>query len=239
MTALIVSPAQLRGEQVVVEGDGYRHLFRAKRMAVGDGLRVVDGEGRARHGEIVEVGRRQATVTLGRPAESLESEVKLELWVAPPRPQRAAWLVEKATELGAHAVRFVATERTSRQWGEEVMARLARVARAAVEQCGRSRVPPITGVHPWTDLVTQSEAGEAAMVRHVLHPGAARQLSAWFQAASIQTASPGAVLIGPEGGWTVEELAELQAGGWIELGLGARVLRTETAAITAAALWLS
>ncbi len=231
MTALIVTPAALRDGEVRVEGDTYRHLFRAKRLAVGDRLRVVDGEGRARHGEIAAVGRRQATVILQGEAPALEAALRLELWVAPPRPQRAAWLVEKATELGVHAVRFVASTRTSRQWGEEVMARLARVARAAVEQCGRSRIPEVTGVHGWSDLPALVAATEA---RFVLHPTASRPLTSLNG-----EASPVAVLVGPEGGWTEEELAELRAADCRDLGLGPRILRTETAALAAATIGLS
>jgi len=236
VTTLIVSPTALQGDDVVVEGDGYRHLFRAKRLAVGDTLRVVDGEGRARHGRITTVTRRAATVELQGEAASLEPAPRLELWVAPPRPQRASWLVEKATELGVHRVRFVLTSRTNRQWGEEVLARLERVARAAVEQCGRARIPAITGPHPWSEVTTLMAVTEFC---YLLDPAAETPQGLPGQPLPGQaTTSPTAVLIGPEGGWTQEERSTLRSAGCHDLCLGPRILRTETAAVAAAALWL-
>ena len=112
---LLTSPELVIGDRLEVEGDAYRHLFRARRLAVGDALRVVDGRGRARHGRIVEVGRTRAAVELGDELPSLEPATRARLLVGAARPERASWLVEKATELGAESIVFIASERTPDQ----------------------------------------------------------------------------------------------------------------------------
>lgn len=159
MITVLVTPEELAAEKAEVTGDAYRHLFRARRVAVGDRLRVVDGRGAARWAQVVAVDRRRAELALGDPAPSQEPERRVELLVAAHRKERASWLVEKATELGVAAVRFLQTERTPREFGEGTFDRLRRVAGAAVEQCHRARLPEITGMHRWDELAELLEAG--------------------------------------------------------------------------------
>ena len=199
-------------------------------MAAGERLRVVDGEGRARFGEVARVGKAAATVTLGEPAPDLEPAVRVDLLVTTLKPERAAWLVEKATEVGVFAIRFLHSSRGPRTFGDGTIERLRRVAAAAVEQCGRARLPQVTGTHAWEELETLT-AGIAD--RRVLDTADARPETAAGAAGAAP--SPVALLVGPEGGWTEEERAGLRATGWRPLGLGSRVLRTETAAVVGVA----
>lgn len=229
MTTLLLSPELLAGDEAAVEGDAYRHLFRARRLAVGDRLRVVDGAGAARWAEVREVDRRRGRLRLLEPAPSGEPGYRLELLVAAPKKERASWLVEKATELGVVAVRFLGSERGPRDLGGGTRERLLRVAGSAVEQCGRSRVPEVTGVHPWAELPGLLEG----LAGHwFLDTGAAE--GGW----GGERGESGAVLVGPEGGWSEAEGAELRALGCRPVGLGERVLRVETAAVVAAAALL-
>lgn len=218
------------GAELTVEGDAYRHLFRARRLAGGDALRVVDGAGGAWSARVESVGPRRAVVRLLEPEPSLESLLRLELLAALPRSQRASWLVEKATEIGVAALRFLVTERTVREGGRGVLERWRRVAAAALEQCGRARLPEVTGPHAWEEL-----PGLLAPCspRYLLDPGAP---------ALVPFADPTggrvAALVGPEGGWTDAERASLAELGCRAAGLGPRTLRTETAAVAAASIVL-
>lgn len=230
MTNLLLSQDLLAADEAVVEGDAYRHLFRARRLAVGDRLRVVDGAGAARWAEVAEVDRRRGRLRLLDPAPAGEPAYRLELLVAPPKKERAAWLVEKATELGVAAVRFLGSERSPRSLGSGTRERLLRVAGSAVEQCGRSRVPEVTGVHPWPEIPGLLEG---LADRWMLDAGAAA--GGWGGAPAGAGGGGGAVLVGPEGGWTEAEAEELRSLGCRPVGLGERVLRVETAAVVAAA----
>jgi 16S rRNA (uracil1498-N3)-methyltransferase len=232
----------LAGAELVVDGDVYRHLFRARRVAVGERLRVVDGAGRARWGTVARVGRSAATVTLEGPAADNEPRLPVVLLVATPRPERAAWLVEKATEVGVVAIRFLQTERAPRDLGDGAVARLRRVAAAAVEQCHRSRCPEVTGPHPFAAVLRGGGLADGVGRRWWLDPAAAA--SAGDPGAGGGTARPAdanggaALLVGPEGGWAPGESAALRADGWQGVTLGERVLRIETAAVAGAALLL-
>lgn len=129
-------------------------------------------------------------------------------------------------ELGVSAIVPLLAERSVvRLAGERAAKRVAHlnaVARAACEQCGRNRVPPVE------DIVALGEflAGDAlaGMQRLVLSPGGTRNLAA------LAPPTQGIVLlVGPEGGWSDSEMAAFRACGWGELMLGPRVLRSETA----------
>ncbi len=205
-------------------------------MERGERLRVVDGAGRARWGEVARVERAAAFVALGEPAPANEPARRVELLVATLRPERAAWVVEKATELGVAAVRFLHTARAPRTFGAGTVERLARVAAAAVEQCHRARCPAVTGTHEWGELAALAAGFED---RRVLDTAAGSGVGAEPETASdSDAAAPASLLIGPEGGWSPEEQAGLVAAGWRAVGLGPRVLRAETAAVVGAALLL-
>lgn len=228
MITLLLDPETFGGEEARIEGDSYRHLFRARRLAAGQRLRVVDGRGEARWAEVAAVGRAAGRLRLGEPAPSHEPALRLEILSAALRRERASWLVEKATELGVAAVRFLTTARTPREFGEGTFERFRRVAAAALEQCHRARLPEITGMHPWGKL---PELLGPLEDRRFLDP--AGSLSQPGEAAA-----PVGLLVGPEGGWTGEERDALLALGCRPQGLGPRVLRVETAAVAGAALLL-
>ena len=229
MTTLIVDPESFASDEALVEGDAYRHLFRARRLALGDRLRVVDGAGAARWAEVGGVDRRSGKLRLLDAAPSNEPGYRLALLVATPKPERASWLVEKATELGVAAVRFVASERSPRSLGGGSLERLRRVAAAAVEQCGRSWVPEVSGVHGWAEAPALLDDLPDRWFLHTDSP-AADPDDPWRRAGEA-----GAVLIGPEGGWSDRESEELRALGCRPVWLGDRILRVETAAVVAAA----
>jgi 16S rRNA (uracil1498-N3)-methyltransferase len=234
VTNVVLTPEELAGETATIEkseGDAYRHLFRARRLAVGDRVRAVDGAGRARWAEIESVDRRAGVLRLGDEAPANEPIFRLELLVATPKKERASWLVEKATELGVSAVRFVASERSPRDWGGGTRDRLVRMAVSAVEQCGRARVPEVTGVHAWEEVPGLLEGLEDRWLLHPAEEGAPE--GAEDGGFPPPAGTSGAVLVGPEGGWTDAEADELRSLGCRPVHLGERVLRVETAAIVA------
>lgn len=229
MITVLLRPEDLDGDRVEIEGASYRHLFRARRLRAGVRLRVVDGEGRARWAVAEGIERRRAVLSLAGPAPDHEPDYHLCLEVAALRSERASWLVEKATEIGVHRIRFIATERTPRKYSPAALERLRRVARAAVEQSHRSRVPEIAGVEPWSVVVADlSDLDRAAVDRYVLDLDARQER--W-----CPRGRSGIVWIGPEGGWSRSERQELEDLGCLAVTLGARTLRVETAAVVAVA----
>ena len=229
MNTLLVSAAELAADELWLEGDRHRHLFRARRLAVGDRLRLVDGAGRARRADVERLERTRALLRLSVVETVPEPRCEVLLLVAPPRPPRATWLVEKATELGVAAIRFIGAERAPRRYGEATLDRLRRVAAAALEQSRQARLPKLSGVHPWRELESLlagwSDRRRLERGGEIWRPdtGAGRV----------------ALEIGPEGGWSAAEAAALDDLGCRATALGPTVLRVETAAVVAAALALA
>jgi 16S rRNA (uracil1498-N3)-methyltransferase len=234
MITVLVAAAELDAGEISLVGDTYRHLFRARRLAVGERLRLTDGAGRARWGEIVAVNRASGTVRPAERAPLHEPSGRVELLVAAPEKARASWLVEKATELGVAAVRFLDTERTPRDFAAGTLRRLERVAAAALEQSHGSRLPELTGTHPWSEIADLVEA-VAPTARYLLDTGEQAATAA------VLTLDPAltTVLVGPEGGWTDPERAALATLACRPITLGPTTLRTETAALAAATLLLA
>jgi 16S rRNA (uracil1498-N3)-methyltransferase len=237
VTTIVVTPIEFDLTEVEIHGDAYHHLFRVKRLRAGESVRVVDGEGRARGGVVARVDRAHGVVAFGAALPALEPALAVELLVAPPRAERAAWLVEKATELGVTAIRWIATERAVRDesaWSHAQLARLRRVAIAAVEQCGRAVVPEVTGGRALRESFEQLDLAPRPLV--VLDGAGAR---------GAVPAAPGGeppglkIVVGPEGGWTDDELALFERAGAPRWSLGERVLRVETAAVVAAGIALA
>lgn len=240
MVTVLLRPEDLDADSVELGGATYRHLFRARRLPAGVKIRAVDGRGRARWAEVERVERQRAVLKLSTPAPSHEPSYHLYLWVAVLRPERASWLVEKATEIGVRAIRFIAAERTPRKMKPAGLERLQRVARSAVEQSHRSWMPEITGVDPWETVVASLKEGGDEVDRYVLDTGlheehefsSNRQSTA--DSSEIALQSRGEVLVGPEGGWSDLERRQLEELGLRVVSLGGRTLRVETAAIAAA-----
>jgi len=236
MTTHVVTPVEFDDTEIEITGAAYQHMFRAKRLRVGDELRIVDGEGRARRGVIARVDRARGVVALGSAAPTLEPAARVELLVAPPKPDRAAWLVEKATEVGVMAIRFVATERTARNeraFGAAQLMRLRRVAVAAVEQCGRALVPEVSGLEP-LDATLDSVA--------LLDPTTLALDPAGARSVPLPALAPRGrwirLCVGPEGGWSPAERDRFAARGVGLMSLGERILRVETASVVAAGIVL-
>lgn len=226
----LVAPQELDGGRLAIAGDAYRHLFRAARLAVGDELRLVDGEGRARRGRVATVGRRSAEIELAETLPGREPALELAVWSPFAKASRTNWMIEKLTELGAHAVRFYRCRRAPRQPGDEALERLRRVAGAAVEQCGRSRLPEVSGPHAWAEVVAAVRAARRAWI---LDSAGARE------PAVGDGVGAGLVVVGPEGGLIGEERGALEAAGGRGLALGPITLRIETAAVVGTGLLLA
>jgi 16S rRNA (uracil1498-N3)-methyltransferase len=237
ITLLTTSELLAEGQgELRVEGDAYRHLFRARRVAVGDAVRVVDGRETARWAQVQRVERSAAWLSLGGPAPDHEPAFHLTLCVPTCRPEPAAWLVEKGTEIGVVRIAFLHTERAPRDFGAGTLERLHRVAAAAVEQCHRTRRPEILGPLDWSQLKTLSRGAGRHWVLDTapsLEGG-----DPWDGRGAGSGAGSGILLVGPEGGWSERERGELRSAGFSAVHLGQRVLRLETAAIAGAALLL-
>jgi 16S rRNA (uracil1498-N3)-methyltransferase len=229
------------GTSVTLPPGAARHV-QVLRMQPGQSLTLFHGDDVA-SGEfdatITRMGRSDVEVEVGAFHPVLrECGLRIHLAVGMPANERMDWLVEKATELGVASIQPLMTERSvlrlAGERAEKKQAHWQSVAIAACEQCGGNRVPTI---HPVQTLAQWLGRAELAIggARHVLSLAEGTQpLAARLQALSATNAS-GCFLLGPEGGLSAGEEAQALGHGFVPTGLGARVLRSETAAIAVVA----
>lgn len=221
--ATVALPEQVRG-----------HLQRVLRLAAGDPVVLFNGDGHDYPAELAGAGNGLAARVLRRdPPAAGEAGLELVLVQALARGEKMDWIIQKATELGVVRIVPVLTARSEvRLAGERLDRRLAhwrRVAASACEQCGRARLPDIDPPLPLHGVAAAALAGQ----RLVLHPGTGEGLPVAATGGSV------AVAVGPEGGFDAVELDLLLRTGWRPVGLGERVLRTETAGLVAGAALLA
>lgn len=216
-------------DQAELGGETFHHLYQVKRLHRDQPLRVVDGRGHARLAKVSDLRRGGATLHLAEALPSAEPNRHLRLMVGALKPERAAWLVEKATELGVAELHFLASERTQGQYSQTRIDRLQRVAIAALEQCHGARLPILSGVLPWSAVAGSFGTG----THFVLAPAPSTD-----QAQPTAAPADTVVWVGPEGGFSPRELDELIALGAHPKSWGRRILRVETAALAAATLVL-
>jgi len=233
------APASL----VTLPAQASRHV-QVLRLQPGETVLLFNGsDGAEWPAEIVRIGRGAVDVSLGAAqASDRELPCKVTLAVGVPANDRMDALVEKAGELGAHAIQPLLCERSVlRLSGARAEARhkhWSGVAAAASEQCGRTRV---CEVRPLLALPAWLEAGAAAVPPQAvlsLHPQARPAQAFWRDLAASGDLSPEIVVLsGPEGGLTPDEEDAVVARGFVRVGLGARVLRADTAPLAFLA-WL-
>jgi len=208
------------------------HAAHVLRLRDGDGVVLFNGRGGEFRATLRGFGRDAGAHIDGFDAierEALLAATLVQAWVA---ADKLDWIVGRAVELGAAAIVLAPAERcVVRIDGERRSRRLAhlrQLARSACEQCGRNLIP---AVEACDDLV--SALDRAASLRTVLLPGDAPSLARRLRTSA---ASDLALLVGPEGGFSRDELRLAKARDWQPATLGPRVLRTETAGAAALAV---
>jgi len=202
------------------------------RAKVGDEVTLFDGSGTEFGARVASIGRSSVELTvLERHEIDRELARRITLGVSLPKADRQRWLVEKATELGVARVVPLVTARSVAQPVASALARLARTVIEASKQCGRNRLMEISEPQPWRNFIASAPPD---VQRWIAHP-----ISTDIATCHPQPpASPGGdshFAIGPEGGFTEDEVRQALDAGWQPLSLGPRVLRVETAAIALAA----
>ena len=217
--------------EVVIAGSEAHHLLRVLRLRPGDQIVIFDGRGTEFRAELTRCEGDSATARLIGPSESRESALDLTLAVAVPKMDSMSRIVQKLTELGARRIVPLLTERTTATTSGATrrLSRWRRIATEACKQAGRGRVPTIEAPLSFHDLLQQ----DLPAALFLLTVGGAR-----FPEEKPPSSCLAAV--GPEGGWTKEEIAAAVTRGFQPVGLGPRTLRTETAALAATAVlqWL-
>lgn len=241
-----VAPTAISGEQVCLTDTALIHqIGRVLRLRAGQRILLLDGLGTVYEVVLEEIERTHVSghVERQKPATG-EPPLHLTLCVALLRPERFAWVLQKGTELGVTTfvpvqfARSLPADHTS----ERKQERWHRIVREAAEQCCRGRIPDITPPHTVAEACTRIAHADLALLLSEAEnrrdtPHTLRAALRQWHATSTQQHHI-ALLSGPEGGMTTEELTITKEHGIISVSLGPRILRAETAPLAAiAALW--
>jgi 16S rRNA (uracil1498-N3)-methyltransferase len=235
MPRVFVRPEAVDADRVRFDAAEAHHLRRVLRLRSGAVVEATDGTGRLYTVRLVALDAEGGWGTIeGRAEPGRESPCAITLAQAILKGDRMSWLVQKATELGvariipmetARIVARPATGSTGRH------ARWERIAREAVKQCGRVVVPAVTPPRRFADVLREIPEQDAAWV---FWEGGGRALTAAARETDARVRL--LLLVGPEGGFTAEEVAQAEEAGARLVSLGPRILRAESAGLTALAL---
>ena len=240
------------GARLTLPAEVHHHARRVLRLVPGDALTLFDGRGSEYSAELLSgadnASCSQALVLAGGPL-SREARLSITLVQALSALEKMDWLLEKVVELGVARIVLVPTARSVvRLEGDRAQRRVERwqqLAIAACCQCGRTVVPEVALVDDLQSALRKARTplGDGPGAAHddrptegaawILDPGAPQPLLGATTAPIQQSTHALCLAVGPEGGFTEAELAQAQAQGYVAARCGPRILRTETAGLTA------
>ncbi|WP_439259568.1 16S rRNA (uracil(1498)-N(3))-methyltransferase [Lonepinella sp. BR2930] len=210
--------------------DAANHVGRVLRMQVSEKLELFDGSNYIYPAEITESSKKTVSVKiLDRQLDDRESPLKIHLGQVISRGERMEFTIQKSVELGVNVITPLWSERCGVKLDAERMDKKIqqwqKIAIAACEQCGRNVVPEIRPMMKLQDWCAEQDG----TLKLNLHPRANYSIKTLPQipAAGVR------LLIGSEGGLSPQEIQQTKQQGFTDILLGKRVLRTETAALTA------
>ncbi len=216
-------------DEFALNENSSRHIVQVLRMQEGENLRLTDGKGLSVLAIILEANKKRCLVKIAEKQKQDESGRKIQIAVSLLKnTARFEWFLEKATELGVSEIIPLKCARTEKQ--QFRMERMQGILESALIQSQQVWMPVIHEPKPFTDWVERAQADQ----KFIAHcdPGAKRRLSEM-----INTSSSSQLLaIGPEGDFSEEEIKRAMDCGFLAVDLGEHRLRSETAALAAAAI---
>jgi 16S rRNA (uracil1498-N3)-methyltransferase len=224
------------GGEVTVEGDEAHHAVAVRRLRVGEPVVLTDGAGTSVTGAVTTTGKRVFAVTVESVTTVGPAEPSIVVVQAVPKGDRGELAVEVLTEVGVAAIVPWSASRSVAVWkgerAEKSLARWRSTAREAAKQARRSWFPEVADLASTADVVALLPGADLAVV---LHEEASIPLASF----EVPDAGRIVVVVGPEGGLSPDEIEAFVAAGAVSVRLGAEVLRTSTAGVSAVSAILS
>ncbi|ODT61194.1 MULTISPECIES: 16S rRNA (uracil(1498)-N(3))-methyltransferase [Paracoccus] len=226
---LFIDHPLVAGQAVPLDAGQAHYLSGVMRLRQGDAVAVFNGRDGEWQASLQEAGKRGGSVTVM--AQTAPQQDPPDLWLifAPIKKARTDFIVEKAAEMGAARILPVQTDHTNSDRIRQD--RLQAHAIEAAEQCGGTFVPPVADLAPLSRLLDGWDPARRILWADESRAGPAQTLAGL-------PPGPWAILIGPEGGFSAGERTRLSRLPFVTpVSLGPRILRADTAAVAALALW--
>ena len=226
---------------VTLDGDQAHHATQVMRFEVGDSIVLFDGQGTEAACEIVAVSKKRVELTIVQ-SSSVDRSLSTELTmaVALPKNDRQKFLIEKLVELGVDRLIPVQAERSVAAVNQKVIKRIEKQIVEACKQCERNRLMQVTEPMTFEQIKDWSEQHPEPARRWIADPYNGVSIAAVNDEGTADqnnAAKHELIAIGPEGGFSDDEIARAVAAGFQLLRIGPTILRVETAAIASAAIF--
>ncbi len=233
MYRFYIAASQKQGNTIEITGEDVNHIKNVLRMKQGERFILCDGEGTDYLCELAGTKERNLLASvLEEHASDTELPVRLVLFQGLPKKDKLELIIQKAVELGVDEIVPVVTKRTIVKTDEgreeKKAARWQTIAESAAKQSGRGVIPKVSGVRSWKEALAYTENLEYNVILYENARG--MQPTAEFLKGAAKKKSIG-IFVGPEGGFTEEEVSAVIEKNAECLSLGKRILRTETAGL--------
>lgn len=223
--------------EIEIRGGDARHISSVLRLGSGDWIVLSDGAGRSYRAKIVTSSPACVTALIGDKIQRREGLAPAVLALALIKLERFEWAIEKAVEIGCRRIIPFRSARTIPQFALNAnarrLARWQKVALSAAKQSGLPFVPEIDSPHDFSNLFNAPNQFRRMIF---FYEGEDKtDIRALWRTKPAD--GPDLIIIGPEGGFTNDEVALAKKSGAITASLGSQILRVETAAIAALAIW--
>lgn len=238
MPYFLAPQALASGQSLTLEGEEAAHLLRSRRVRAGEVVALQGPDGRRFSAQVEEAHRRGLALRILEPLPvPAPPRVRLTLLLAAVKDRALELALQKATELGAAAIGIFPSVHSTIARRElespKVLARWERIVREACKQCDRQFPPRLTAVPGLAEALALAEPGG---LRLVLDPRAEVEAARLIGGGGCP--DPAALLVGPEGGLTAQEVERAGQAGFQPARLGTFILRADTAALAVTALVL-
>jgi 16S rRNA (uracil1498-N3)-methyltransferase len=230
----VASPA-LDADEIELDAALSRRLARVLRLRVGEEVALFDGSGSEARARIERMEDRSVSVAVVERYDApAEPDTKLHLYQSITKGERFEWLLEKGTEIGVtRFVPIVASRAVVKTRESNRLDRWRRIVVEAAEQCGRGAVPIVEAPIPFIDALAGAPGVVVFPYENALAGAPNIDTVLRLSIDAVFALNEVSILIGPEGGWEVSEVAAAIAVGAQVVTLGERVLRSETAGLVA------
>jgi 16S rRNA (uracil1498-N3)-methyltransferase len=220
-----VQKGEVSGNKLTIKGEEAGHLIRVLRKKIGDEIFVTDGERNLYKSTIIRAGKEIECEIIEKSYSVAEPELKVTLFQALLKnPTRFEFIIEKATELGVYEIIPIITENVVAVRNRQE--RWQSIALSAMKQSQRCYLPKVSEPLEFREAIKSAESNELKLLAHEKDGTPIRE-----EIQDLPNTKSGCLLVGPEGGFTGDEVRKARGAGFRVVKLGRRKLRSETAAI--------
>lgn len=236
MQRYFVNADEWDSEKVIITGDNQHHISRVMRMKIGDQIICNNPLGKAARCEIEEMSDSSVTLkVVDWLNESSELPVHVSIAQGLPKGDKLEFVLQKGTELGASRFIPFKADRSVVVWNEKKskarMKRYEKIVKEASEQCHRNKLPIVEKPQSMVQLIDESKSYDVKIVAYEEEAKSKHSFSLAKALQSLRHNEKLFVCIGPEGGFSEQEIDVLKENNFKPVRLGPRILRTETAAL--------